>query len=194
MEKTLACLAKALVGESLARNRYTVYSKVAKKEGFEQISEIFLLTAANEYEHASWHIKMINELLGKSKAAGQEIEVPAGVGIPVGPTKQNLKAAIAGESYETSKMYPGFARIAKAEGYPKIAARLLAIAQAEAHHLERYKKILKAVETKSVFKKNKKVWWVCRECGYMHYGTTPPPLCPSCDHAESYYQLKCEEF
>ncbi|MEM5794355.1 MAG: ferritin family protein [Candidatus Aenigmatarchaeota archaeon] len=194
MKKTIENLAKAFVGESQARNRYTFYSKVAKKEGFEQIAEIFLITAENEREHASWLFKLINELKKKSKEKIEEIKVEASVPTTLGSTAENLKAAIAGENYEYTKMYPEFAEIAEKEGLKEIAKRLRAIAIAEKHHEERYKKILAEVEKGTVFKKEKEVWWVCRECGYVHFGKEPPERCPSCDHERSFYQLKCEEY
>jgi len=194
MNKTIENLAKAFVGESQARNRYTFYSKVAKKEGFEQIAEIFLITAENEREHASWLFKLINELKKKSKEKIEEIKVEASVPTTLGSTAENLKAAIEGENYEYTKMYPNFAEIAEKEGLKEIAKRLRAIAVAEKHHEERFKKILKEVEKGTVFKKEKEVWWVCRECGYMHFGKEPPERCPSCDHERSFYQLKCEEY
>ncbi|MEM7819123.1 MAG: ferritin family protein [Candidatus Aenigmatarchaeota archaeon] len=194
MKKTIENLAKAFVGESQARNRYTFYSKVAKKEGFEQIAEIFLITAENEREHASWLFKLINELKKKSKEKIEEIKVEASVPTTLGSTAENLKAAIAGENYEYTKMYPEFAEIAEKEGLKEIAKRLRAIAIAEKHHEERYKKILAEVEKRTVFKKEKEVWWVCRECGYVHFGKEPPERCPSCDHERSFYQLKCEEY
>ncbi|MEM5844344.1 MAG: ferritin family protein [Candidatus Aenigmatarchaeota archaeon] len=194
MKKTIENLAKAFVGECQARNRYTFYSKVAKKEGFEQIAEIFLITAENEREHASWLFKLINELKKKSKEKIEEIKVEASVPTTLGSTTENLKAAIAGENYEYTKMYPEFAEIAEKEGLKEIAKRLRAIAIAEKHHEERYKKILAEVEKGTVFKKEKEVWWVCRECGYVHFGKEPPERCPSCDHERSFYQLKCEEY
>jgi len=194
MNKTIENLAKAFVGESQARNRYTFYSKVAKKEGFEQIAEVFLITAENEREHASWLFKLINELKKKSKEKIEEIKVEASVPTTLGSTAENLKAAIEGENYEYTKMYPNFAEIAEKEGLKEIAKRLRAIAIAEKHHEERFKKILKEVEKGTVFKKEKEVWWVCRECGYMHFGKEPPERCPSCDHERSFYQLKCEEY
>ena len=194
MNKTIKNLTNAFIGESQARNRYTFYAKVAKKEGFEQIAEIFLITAENEKEHASQLFKLINELKKKSEENLDEIKVEAASPTTLGNTTENLQSAIAGENYEHTKMYPEFADIAKSEGFPKIANRLRAIAKAEEHHEERYKKLLKEVEAGTVFKKEKKVWWVCRECGYVHYGTAPPKKCPSCDHEESYYQIKCEEY
>jgi rubrerythrin len=192
--KTLENLVKAFIGESQARNRYTFYSKVAKKEGFEQIAEIFLITAENEREHASSLFKLINELKAKSKNKIDEIKVEATAPLVLGSTAENLRAAISGENYEYTKMYPEFADIAEKEGFPEIAKRLRAIAVAEKHHEERYKKLLKEVEGGSVFKKKEKVWWVCRECGYVHFGTEPPEKCPSCEHERSFFQVKCEEY
>jgi rubrerythrin len=194
MEETIKNLAKAFIGESQARNRYTFYAKVAKKEGFEQIAEIFLLTAENEREHASWLFKLINELKNKSKVNIDVLNVEAEVPTNFGTTADNLKAAIAGENYEHTKMYPEFADIAEKEGLHEIAERLRAIAVAEKHHEERYKKLLKEVEVGTVFKKDKEVWWVCRECGYVHFGKEPPEVCPSCGHTKSFYQVKCEEY
>lgn len=194
MEKTLQNLAKAFVGESQARNRYTMYAKIARKEGFEQIAEIFLMTADNEREHASWLFRLINQLQNKKGESGKPINIQAEVPSVYGATAENLKAAIAGENFEYTTMYPGFAEIAKDEGMPEIAARLLAIAKAEEHHEDRFKKLLAAVESGTVFCKDKAVWWVCRECGYVHFGITPPEKCPSCDHEKSFYQVKCEEF
>jgi len=192
MEQTLENLAKAFVGESQARNRYTFYASIARKEGYEQIAEIFQLTADNEKEHAKRLFETIQLLNKKSKVG----EIPIGTGVPtvIGATEDNLKAAIAGENHEHTKMYPEFADVAEDEGHPEIAKRLRAIAVAEKHHEERYKKVLKNVQTGMVFKKDKEVWWVCRECGYVHFGKTPPDRCPSCDHEENFYQLKCEEY
>lgn len=192
MKKTIENLAKAFIGESQARNRYTFYSKVAKKEGVEQIAEIFLITAENEREHASWLFKLINELKKKEGLDLPEIKVEAAVPTIYGTTAENLKAAIAGENYEYTKMYPEFADVAEKEGFPEIAKRLRAIAKAEEQHEERYKKLLKEVEAGTVFKKEKPVWWVCRECGYVHFGKEPPEECPSCGHSRSFYQVKCE--
>ena len=192
MEQTLENLAKAFVGESQARNRYTFYASIARKEGYEQIGEIFQLTADNEKEHAKRLFETI-QLLNK-KARVEEIPIGASVPTTLGATEDNLKAAIAGENHEHTKMYPEFADVAEDEGHPEIAKRLRAIAVAEKHHEERYKKILKNVQAGTLFKKDKEVWWVCRECGYVHFGKTPPDRCPSCDHEENFYQLKCEEY
>ena len=194
MEKTIKNLVKAFIGESQARNRYTFYASIARGEGFEQISEIFLITAENEKEHAKRLFEHINELKKKSNEKLDEINVEAAAPTILGSTTENLKAAISGENYERTKMYPEFADVAEKEGLPHIAKRLRAIAVAEKHHEERYKKLLKEVEFGTVFKKDKEVWWVCRECGYVHFGKEPPEKCPSCDHDRSFYQLKCEEY
>jgi len=194
MQQTIQNLTKAFIGESQARNRYTFYARVAKKEGFEQIAEIFLTTADNEKEHAKRLFEHIQELKEKTSKDSEEIKVEAVAPTVYGDTKTNLKAAIAGERYEYFEMYPEFADTAVKEELPEIAARLRAIAKAEVHHEERYKKLLKEVEAGTVFKKDKKVTWVCRECGYTHEGTEPPEKCPSCDHPQSFYQLKCEEY
>ncbi|RLI37952.1 rubrerythrin family protein [Candidatus Bathyarchaeota archaeon] len=194
MKETIKNLVKAFIGESQARNRYSFYASIAKKEGFEQIAEIFLITAENEKEHASTLFKFINELKKEGGEELNEIKVEATAPTTFGNTAENLRAAIAGENYEHTKMYPEFADIAEREGYPEIAARLRAIAKAEEHHEERYKKLLKEVEAGTVFRKDREVWWVCRECGYVHYGKEPPERCPSCNHPRSYFQLKCEEY
>jgi len=193
MNETIKNLARAFIGESQARNRYTFYAKIAKKEGYEQISEIFLRTAENEGEHAKWLFKLINELK-KNFSDLDEIKVEVTVPIILGNTIDNLKAAIAGENYEHSKMYPEFANIAEKEGFVEIASRLRAIAKAEEHHEERFKKLLDGLENKTIFKKEKKVKWVCRKCGYVHEGEEPPEKCPSCDHPRNYFQIKCEDY
>jgi len=194
MRNTIENLVKAFIGESQARNRYTFYAGVAKKEGFEQIAEIFLITADNEKEHAETLFELINELKKKSGESLSEIKVEVSAPTILGTTVENLKAAIAGENYEYTKMYPEFANVAEKEGLPEIAARLRAIAKAEEHHEERFKKLLKEVEASTVFKKEKEVWWVCRKCGYVHFGKEPPEKCPSCGHSKNYFQVKCEEY
>lgn len=194
MNKTMENLTKAFIGESQARNRYTFYSKIAENEGFDQISEIFLITADNEREHAKWLFRLINELKQKGDEKLDEITVEAVAPTTLGNTAENLRAAIVGENYEYTKMYPEFADAAENEGLPEIAKRLRAIAKAEEHHEERYKKLLKEVEGDTVFKKDKKAYWVCRKCGFVHEGEAPPEKCPSCDHESSYFQIKCEEY
>lgn len=193
MTETINNLTKAFIGESQARNRYTFYAKVAKKEGFERIASIFLETANHEKEHAKRLFEHINELKKKIGDAGlDEIKVEAAAPTIYSNTKENLKAAIAGEHYESTQMYPEFAKMAEKEGLSKIAERLKAIAKAEEHHEERYKKLLDQVEAGTVFRKDQETTWVCRECGYVHVGKEAPSRCPSCDHAQSYYQVKCE--
>ena len=190
MTKTLQNLTQAFIGESQARNRYTFYAKVASKEGYEQIAGIFQETAEQEKTHAKRLFEHIQEL----KEGAEEIKVEATAPTIYGTTAENLKAAIAGEHYETAEMYPEFAKIAEEEGLTEIANRLKAIAKAEAHHEERYQKLLKEAENNTVFKKEQATEWACRECGYVHQGTEPPEKCPACDHPQSFYQVKCEQY
>ena len=190
MTQTLQNLTKAFIGESQARNRYTFYARVAQKEGYEQIAEIFLLTADQEKAHAKRLFEHIQEL----KEGTPEIKVEASAPTTYGTTIENLKAAIAGENFEYTQMYPEFAKTAEAEGFAALANRLKAIAKAEAHHEERYKKLLAELEGGTIFKKPQEIEWVCRECGYVHTGNTPPDKCPSCDHPQAFYQVKCETY
>ena len=194
MKKTMENLAKAFVGESQARNRYTMYAKTAKKEGFEQISALFLATADNEREHAKWNFRMIQEVKKKLKIEDEAIHVDAEAPLVLDDTIANLKAAIAGEHYEYTIMYPEFADVAEKEGFSKIAKRLRAIGEAELHHEERYKELLAQVEGKTVFKKDNKVRWVCQKCGHVHEGEHPPDNCPSCSHPSKYYEILCETY
>ena len=188
--KTLENLVKAYIGESQARNRYSFYAKVAKKEGYEQIAEIFLITAEQEKVHA----KRLFEHIQKIKKGNSEIKVEASAPTVYKKTVDNLKAAIEGENYEHTLMYPEFAATAMEEGFKDIAVRLKSIAIAEKHHEERYLKLLKELEAGSTFKKREKVWWVCRECGFVHFGKKPPTKCPSCDHPQAYYEVKSENY
>lgn len=194
MQQTIENLAKAFIGESQARNRYAMYAKVAKKEGFEQIAGIFLETADQEREHASILFKMINELKEQAEQSFDEIKVDASAPTVYATTKENLAAAIAGEKYEYSTMYPEFADIAQSEDLPLIAAKLRSIAKAEEHHEERYRKLLMEIEAGTVFQKETEVWWVCRECGYKHFGKRPPEKCPACNHEKAYYQVMAEQY
>lgn len=195
MQKTMENLAKAFIGESQARNRYTLYSKVAKKEGYVQLSDIFLITADNEREHAKWIMKMIQGLKAESGEKPDELVVEsAPVPIIMGTTVENLRSAIAGEHYENSIMYPEFAAAAEEEGLIDISDRLFAIGYAETHHEERYRKILRQIEAGTIFKKDKEVEWTCRKCGHVYFGEEPPEKCPSCDHPSNYFELKCEEY
>jgi len=188
--ETIKNLMKAFIGESMARNRYTFYAKVAKKEGFVQIADVFTLTADNEKEHAKWLFRMINSIKGNEKVILNDIEIPT----TLGNTIENLKAAIDGEDFETTSMYPEFADMAEKEGFLDIAKRLRSIAKAEMHHRDRFKKLLKELENNTIFKKEKKVYWVCKECGYIHEGTEPPEVCPSCSHPKAYFSKRCEEY
>lgn len=188
--RTFENLIKAYVGESQARNRYTFYASIARKEGYEQIAEIFEITAMNEKEHAETFF----ELAQIFKRDLSEITIETPVPLVIGNTIDNLKAAIAGERYENSMLYPEFAKIAREEGHNDIARRIEAIINAEKHHEERYKKILELVEAGNFFKRDEPIVWMCRKCGYLHFGKEPPEKCPSCQHSKSYFQRLCEEY
>ena len=189
---TVEHLAQAFIGESMARNRYTMYAKAARTEGYEQIGALFLETADNEREHAKWFFKMMNEANGKK--AIPKIKVESEVPNILATTKDNLMAAIAGEHHEYSSMYPEIADVAQKEGFPLIATRVRAIMKAEMHHEGRYQKLLNELEGGSLFKKGKKTVWICRECGYMHEGTEPVLKCPSCDHEKGFFQVQSENY
>jgi rubrerythrin len=192
MEKTIKNLAAAFIGESQARNRYTIYAKTAKAEGFEQIAAIFTETAEQEKEHAKWLMRLIGDLKKMSQDDYSEIMLEAGCPTIVGTTAENLQAAIDGENHEQTSMYPEFAQVAESEGLGDIAKRLLSIAKAEKHHEERYRKLLEVVKNGTVFKKDIEQTWICRECGYEHVGNEAPLVCPACAHPQAYYQLKAE--
>lgn len=194
MLKTFENLAKAFIGESQARNRYTIYSKIAKNEGFPQISELFLETAENEREHAKWIFRMIQEVETKTGDKMEAINVDAEAPLVMGDTIANLKSAIAGEHYENTEMYPEFSKTAENDGLKDIAERLSAIGHAEVHHEERYTRLLEEVEAGTVFKKESPVTWTCIKCGYTHTGEEPPEKCPSCDHPRKYFQICCEQY
>ncbi|NHV45742.1 MAG: rubrerythrin family protein [Candidatus Verstraetearchaeota archaeon] len=183
-------LIKAYIGESQARNRYTFYASIARKEGYEQIAEIFEITAMNEKEHAETFFELAQKLKGNL----DEIKIEASAPLSIGNTIDNLKAAIKGEHYENSELYPEFAKIAREEGFNDIASRIEAIIIAEKHHEERYKKLLELLESGKFFKRDEPIVWVCRKCGYVHIGKTPPQECPSCGHSFMYFQRLCEEY
>ncbi|MFA5953048.1 MAG: rubrerythrin family protein [Candidatus Pacearchaeota archaeon] len=182
-------LLKSFAGESQARNRYTYFSSVAKKEGYEQISAIFLETADNEKEHA----KIFFKHLEKSKGMSLEITAsyPAG---KIGTTNKNLLAAANGELEEHSKLYPEFEKIARKEGFKEIADSFKEISKVEKEHEKRYRKLLKNMKEKKVFKKDKIVKWKCRNCGYIHEGKEAPKECPACKHPQSYYEILEENY
>lgn len=187
--KTAENLMKAFAGESQARNRYTYYSSTAKKEGYVQISNIFLETAENEREHAKRFFKFLNEDL-----QGQAVEINASYPVALGDTKTILKAAANGENEEWSQLYPSFADTADKEGFHAIATVFRKIAEVEKHHEERYLALLKNVEDGTVFKKDKVYKWKCNNCGYIYEGTSAPKTCPACAHPQSYFELFVEQF
>ena len=191
---TIENLTKAFIGESQARNRYTFYASTARKEGYEQIAEIFEITAMNENEHGEWFYKMLNEAVAKSGQKIDPVVVTAEAPIMWRKTADNLKAAIAGEHMENSMLYPAFADQAEKDGFKHFAARIRSIGKAEVHHEERYTALLRELEGGTLFKKKEPVWWFCRKCGYIHFGVEPPAKCPSCDHERSYYQVRCETY
>ncbi len=179
-------LLAAFAGESQARNRYTYFASAAKKEGFEQISRIFLETAENEKEHAKVFFKYLE---------GGAVEIvasyPAGI---IGDTKTNLEAAAAGEKEEWSFLYTEFAKVAKEEGYIDVARSFEQIAKVEKFHEARYRKLVKNIVDKEVFKKKSPVKWHCINCGYVHEGDEAPKECPACKHPQSYYEVLAENF
>lgn len=183
---------KAFAGESQARNRYTFYASIANKEGYRQIEAIFLETADNEKEHAKRFYKLLLE--------GLNGELPASVAInaeyPVaqGDTLVNLKAAAAGEHEEWSMLYSDFADIAQQEGFPEVAAAFRMIAKVEEKHEARYLKLASNIEQGKVFKKDTKVLWKCRNCGYVHEGEGAPDTCPACLHPKSHFELFAEAY
>jgi len=179
-------LLAAFAGESQARNRYTYFAKVAKKEGYEQISAIFLDTADNEKEHAKRFFKFLE---------GGEVQITAGypAGI-IGTTAQNLKAAAAGENMEWTSIYQEFAKCAEKEGFPEVAEVFKRIGMVEKGHEARYLALLENVEKCTVFKKDKKVRWRCRNCGYIHEGNGAPEKCPACAHEKAYFEMFVENY
>ena len=166
-------LEAAFAGESQARNKYTYFASKAKKEGFEQIAALFLETADNEKEHAKLWFKELNG---------------------IGDTAENLAAAAAGENYEWTDMYEGFARTADEEGFPELAAKFRAVAAIEKRHEERYRALLHNVETAEVFKRSEVKVWECRNCGHIVVGTEAPKVCPVCALPQSYFEIHKENF
>lgn len=188
--KTADNLMKAFAGESQARNRYTYYSSVAKKEGYVQISALFQETADNEKEHAKRFFKFLKEDLN-----GEVLEINgAGYPVALGDTVFNLKAAAAGENEEWTELYPAFADTADEEGFPAIAVAFRKIAEVEKHHEERYLKLAANIEAEKVFAKGEETAWKCRNCGYIHIGETAPEICPACIHPKSYFEVSCDNF
>lgn len=167
MTKTEENLKKAFAGESQARNKYTYFAKVAINEGYLYIAKIFEETADNEMQHAKDEFKLLNG---------------------IGSTVENLKEAIKGENFENTEMYPQMQKDAEEEGNKKAAELFKEISEVEKHHEERYKKLLEMVEKGTVYKRDKSIKWKCAKCGYVHEGTEPPKICPSCKHAKEYYE------
>jgi len=174
-------LLAAYAGESQARNRYTYFASVAKKEGYEQIAGIFLETADNEKEHAKVFYEYLQGGMVEIRA-----EYPAGV---IGNTEENLLEAAEGEKMEWGTLYPNFSKVAKKEGFPEIARSFESIAKVESHHEKRYRELLENVKKKKVFKRDKVVKWKCRNCGYVHEGKEAPKKCPACQHPQSFYEI-----
>ncbi len=166
-------LETAFAGESQARNKYSYFASKAKKEGFEQIAAIFLRTADNEKEHAKMWFKELNG---------------------IGDTAENLAAAAAGENYEWTDMYDGFAKTAEAEGFPELAEKFRLVGAIEKHHEERYRALLRNVEAQEVFKKSSVKVWECRNCGHIVVGDKAPDICPACDHAQAYFEISPDNF
>ena len=166
-------LEAAFAGESMARNKYTYFASKAKKEGFEQIAALFLKTADNEKEHAKMWFK---ELEG------------------IGSTAENLEAAAEGENYEWTDMYEGFAKTAEEEGFAELAEKFRLVAAIEKRHEERYRALLKNVETAQVFEKSEIKIWECRNCGHIVIGPKAPDVCPTCNHPQSYFEISAENY
>lgn len=179
-------LLKAFAGESQAKNRYEFAAKVAKEEGYEQIAAIFAETALQEQVHAKRFFKFLE---------GGMLEItatyPAG---KIDTTKENLLAAAEGEHEESTLLYPEFAKIAEAEGFTQIATAFKAIAMAEKTHEDRYRKLLANLMQDKVFQRDEKVFWYCRKCGYVHFGTKALRNCPACNHPEAYFEILANNF
>ena len=171
--KTEECLKNSFAGESQARNKYTYFSSVAKKEGYEQVAEIFSESANNEKEHAKMALKFLNGICD---------------------TKTNLREAANGENYEWTSMYVKFAKIADEEGFTEIANFFKGVANIEKLHEERFKALLSNIEQQTLFEKNKPVQWKCRNCGHIEEGTKAPHICPVCNHPQAYFEIACENY
>jgi rubrerythrin len=179
-------LLAAFAGESQARNRYTFFASVAKKEGYEQISAIFQETADNEKEHAQLFFNLLKGGLAEITAS-----YPAGI---TGTTAENLKAAAEGEKHEWGTLYPSFAEVAEKEGFKEPARTFTMVAKVEAYHERRYRKLLENVEQGKVFRKGQPIKWKCRNCGHIYEGNEAPEKCPVCDHPKSFFEAWCENY
>ncbi len=183
--KTEQNLINAYAGESQARNRYTYFAKQAEEEGYEQIAEIFCMTADNEKEHA----KLFYEHLGNTRG-----HVNAEYPFELGTTEENLESAAAGEKEEWSFLYADAEKTAKEEGFDEIADTFHHVIEAEKHHEQRYLKLLENIKNDTVFSKDKEILWMCRECGYVYKGKSAPKKCPNCHHPQGYFQVLCENY
>ena len=187
--RTAKNLMQSFAGESQARMSYTYYASEAKKEVYVQISNIFQETADNEKEHAKRFMKFLRDSM-----QGEVVVIQASFPVALGNTKENLLAAAEGENEEWTDLYPAFADIAEAEGFPEIAYVWREIAEAEERHEIRYRKLLENIETNKVFEKEEVVEWKCNNCGYVHTGTSAPELCPACAHPKSYFEEFVETY
>ncbi len=182
-------LLKAFAGESQARMRYNYFASVAKKEGYKQIEGFFIETADNEKEHAKVFFKHLFE------SGGEPLEItasyPAG---KIGTTEENLMAAANGENEEHTDIYPEFEKIAREEGFEEVAISFHEIAEVEEYHEKRYRKLLENIKNGTVFKKDGKVFWKCRNCGYVHEGDSAPLICPSCTHKQEHFEVWVESY
>jgi rubrerythrin len=190
--KTAENLLKAFAGESQARNRYTYYASVANKEGFKQIEAIYIETADNEKEHAKMFFKYLLE--GLKDEIPTSVHIHADYPVAQGTTLDNLQAAANGENEEWTTLYPAFADVAEEEGFNEVAATFRAIATVEKEHEARYKKLARNLIDGTVFKKDGKVYWKCRNCGYIHEGDKAPLLCPSCKHPQAYFEIQSKNY
>ena len=187
--KTAENLMKAFAGESQARTRYTYYSSIAKKEGFVQISNIFAETAENEKEHAKRFYKFLLECLNE-----ETVSINAAYPVAMGDTKLNLLAAAAGENEEWSELYPQFADIADAEGFPEVATVFRKISEVEKRHEARYRKLAANIDAGLVFKRPETHEWKCNNCGYIHTGPNAPDMCPACAHPKDHFEIFVENY
>lgn len=188
--KTAENLMKSFAGESQARTRYTYYSSIAKKEGFVQISNIFLETAEQEKEHAKRFYKFL-----KNDYVDEAIEIQAAYPVSFHEsTLKNLIAAANGENEEWTDLYPSFAEVADEEGYPEVAIAYRKILEVEKHHENRYKKLAKNIEDGKVFKKDEVILWKCINCGYIYEGDEAPAACPACAHPQAYFEVLAENY
>ena len=175
----------AFINESQARNKYTFFASVAKKEGFVQISDIFTATANNEKEHAKLFYKYLQ---------GRPVKIDFTFSSGIGKTLENLKLAASGEHFEWSELYKRFAKVAKEEGFDEIADTFCKVSEVEKHHDKRYSFLIKNIEEMLVFRREEPVNWICSNCGYIVHSKEAPEICPCCRHARAYFEILCENY